>query len=412
VVDVNGRSVTPGNMFRGRDGAVVPTPPGYIRSFESETTVQPEGMKGSGSGTPGDETGGDETAEDGEDGAEDDDEGGDEAGNPLSGGEETGYAATVDVAEVVIDTTLQVAGDDTETAEETGEDIADGKTAGRMYGISAIILNSSKHPWVNPGTSGPFFAHGPGEAGPNPTTYRAYEALQDENENYRLFLEEADASGSQASVSEFDYGSGTNLALPTPQTFTYFQGGTYQDGSGHSFLEWGWWEDQDMGATGGLVGKSGANEFFAATNKIWHVEGDRTHPDYIDYLHRQGAAYTYSGDVYGVFVDGTGPTATELNGTGGFSCRIDFGSRQVTDVHIDATGAGCDVHLSGSGTLDPDGELEIENLSGTLKGHTTQNDPTFASGGVAGAKAEGVGGYWQAHDGSDYWASGEFHGKR
>ena len=244
------------------------------------------------------------------------------------------------------------------------------------------------------------------------STYRAYESYQDDNENYRLFLEETDSTGNHAQVTEFDYGYGSNQALATPQTFTYFQGGSYQDASGETYLEWGCWEDQNVGATQGLVGKNGADEFYAATNKIWFVRGNQTHEDYIDYLHQQGTVYAYSGDVYGVFVDGTGPTATELNGTGGFSCQIDYGSRQVTDFHIDAAGGGYDVHLSGSGSLSPNGEFDIENLSGTLSGHATQADPTYASGGVAGGKADGVGGYWQAHDGSDYWASGEFHGNR
>jgi hypothetical protein len=211
-------------------------------------------------------------------------------------------------------------------------------------------------------------------------------------------------------VTAFDYGS-YNPTLPTPlRTFTYFQGGSYKDASGHSFLEWGWWEDK---VDDGMVGEDSPDTFLAATQKIWHVEGDRTHPDYIDYLQGQGAVFSYSGDAHGVFLDSSGtppPVAEHLAGS--FSCDIDFGSRQVSKFKIDASGGGYDVHLNGSGTVDGNGELDVDDLTGTLSGQTVQDEPTGAGGVVLGAEAEGVAGAWHAHDGSHYWATGEFHGRR
>ncbi len=390
VLDVNGRTVTPGNMYRGRDGAVVPTPPGFVRAFESETAVQ------------GGETEGEEPAGQGE---EDGDSEGAEAGE-----EDAGPGATADAADLVTDTTLIETGVEA-AGGAAGENIAEGKTAGRISGIALLLVNDSGFPWYGPG-KGPFYLHGPNPLGSGADTHRAYESEHEDEPDYRLFLQETDTSGSYAEVTEFDWGYGENKALAAPRTFTYFKGGHYQDSSGKNFLEWGWWEDTGGGADMGKIGEGPAGAFYAATGKIWHVEGDQTHPDYIAYLHQQNASCNYSGDAHGVFVDSTPPTPTSAHLAGAFSCTINFGSRRFSGFLINASGGGRTVHLSGSGSIDPDGTFDIENLSGTLSGHPTQDDPTHVGGAVAGPKTEGVAVAWEAHDGAHYWATGEFHGKR
>ncbi len=69
-------------------------------------------------------------------------------------------------------------------------------------------------------------------------------------------------------------------------------------------------------------------------------------------------------------------------------------------------------NLSGSGRVDANGDLDIEQLSGTLNGQASQDGPTGAGGAVCGPRAEGVAGDWRAHDGNAHWATGEFHGRR
>jgi hypothetical protein len=314
------------------------------------------------------------------------------------------------VADLVTDTTLQETGIQTQENDTAEGDIAGGRTAGRVSGIAMLLVRSNGYPWHVTGISGPFYVYGPNPLGEGAAAHEAYEIQNEGDADYRLFLQETDATGNQAQVTEFDYGS-FNPTLPTPlRTFTYFQGGDYKDAGGHSFLEWGWWEDT---TNDGKIGEAGADWFLAATRKIWHVEGDRTHPDYIDYLQQQGAVYSYSGGAHGVFVDSSvGPPAAADHLAGSFFCTIDFGSRQVSDFHIDASGGIYDVHLSGSGTLDANGEMDVEDLSGTLFGHSVQDEPTAAAGVVCGPRAEGVAGAWHAHDGSHYWATGEFHGRR
>jgi hypothetical protein len=395
-LDVNGQTVTPGSMFRGRDGAVVPTPPGYVRSFEAQTSVRGGGPGGAGPGTgSGDDPAGDEEGD---------------GDPPVTGDGSTTPAASAGVADMLADTTVQETGIRTQESDAAGGGIAEGRTAGRVSGIAMLLVKSMGFPWHVSSTSGPFYVHGPNPLGDGADTHVAYELQHEGDADYRLVLQETDATGSKAQVTEFDYGS-LDPTLPTPlRTFTYFQGGSYKDASGHSFLEWGWWEDtQDDGK----IGESGAGWFLAATRKIWHVEGDRTHPDYIDYLQEQGAVFSYSGGAHGVFVDESAtpsPAAEPLAGS--FSCNIDFGSRQVSSFKIDASGGGYDVHLSGSGTVDANGELDVDDLTGTLSGHIVQDEPTGAGGVVLGAEAEGVAGAWHAHDGSHYWATGEFHGRR
>jgi hypothetical protein len=273
-----------------------------------------------------------------------------------------------------------------------------------------LLVRSNDYPWYSAGSSGPFYVYGPNPLGGGAVSHEGYEIRNEGDPDYRLLLQETDAVGDQAQVTEFDYGS-YSPSLPSPlRTFTYFQGGEYKDAGGNAYLEWGWWEDT---VNDGRIGEDGANLFFAAERKIWHVEGDRTHPDYIDHLRQQNAVYTYSGGAHGVFVDSSAsPSAAVDHLAGSFSCTIDFGSRQVSDFHIDASGGTYDVHLSGSGTLDANGELDVEDLSGTLSGHSVQDEPTAAGGVVLGGQAEGVAGAWHAHDGSDYWATGEFHGRR
>ncbi len=397
-VDVNGRIVTPGSMFRGRDGAVVPTPPGYVRAFEARTSVRGGGPEGAGPGTgTGDDPAGDEEGE-----------------APVTEGETTSPGTSAGVADLAADTTVQETGLQTQESDAAGGGIAEGRTAGRVSGLAMLLVRSTGFPWHVTSTSGPFYVHGPNPLGDGADTHVAYELQHEGDADYRLVLQETDATGSKAQVTAFDYGA-YNPTLPTPlRTFTYFQGGSYKDASGHSFLEWGWWEDtQDDGK----IGEAGADWFLAATQKIWHIEGDRTHPDTIDYLGRQGAAFSYSGDAHGVFLDSSGtppPIAEHLAGS--FSCDIDFGSRRVSSFKIDATGGDYGVHLNGSGTLNANGELDVDDLTGTLSKQGTpspvQDEPTGAGGVVLGAEAEGVGGAWHAHDGGHYWATGEFHGRR
>jgi hypothetical protein len=241
-------------------------------------------------------------------------------------------------------------------------------------------------------------------------THVAYEAGHANNIAYLLNTTE-DANGNQITVDYLDWHRGVgDMTAGIDQDFQYFQGDHYLDGKGTPYLEWGWWGDT-TGAADGYIGFDGASHYYAAQKKIWSIEGTQTHPDYIDYLHQHGAVYDYSGGAKGVYGSsaGTGPTP-ELSGS--FSCRINFGTREINNLDINVNGGGVNVHLNGNGSIEPDGTFGVTNMSGTIAGSPVNPMATLATGACFGAKADGVGGLWNAHDGGDKWATGEFHGER
>jgi hypothetical protein len=68
--------------------------------------------------------------------------------------------------------------------------------------------------------------------------------------------------------------------------------------------------------------------------------------------------------------------------------------------------------MTGSGTMDPNGEFDITPSGGSIAGNALDIPESGAGGAVVGGKAEGVGGTWWAHGGSDWYGVGEYHGKR
>ncbi|MBN2124919.1 MAG: hypothetical protein JW821_11540, partial [Deltaproteobacteria bacterium] len=264
-------------------------------------------------------------------------------------------------------------------------------------------------------------------------THVAYEERQEGNEQFKMLLTETDGTATKAQVTYLDWGYGQDISLTAKHDFQYFtvkynqDHGTsydidnpppecsYRDESGHAFLQWGWWEDLSP-TDPGLVGKEGGNDFYAATSKIWYIEGDMTHPDYIDYLQQQGANYIYSGEAKGVYGRYSPALAQELSGP--FSCSVNFASRQLSNVSIQASGGSVDVNLTGgSGTVQGDGTFDIESFSGniTVGGTAYSLDTNHSAGGGAffGATAQGIAGVWNANSAdANHWASGEFHGKR
>jgi len=390
IVDVNGQTVAPGTMYQGTTGNVMPTPPQVIRSFEAETFVPEDGEDGGDVPPP--------LAE-----PSDTEEGETNLLTALTGPGDN--ETTQEILDTLTETVSIETGTETEESQtQPGSDEPEGKTAGMASGIAALIVDGSGWP-VTGMDKGPFYNWGPNLFGEGVITHVAYEDNHEGNPSYILKLEEA-PDGSSAKVTDFDWGE----SVPTVNTqFTYFKGGSFEDGQGNTFLEWGWWEDT---SGSGKVG-SGEGSFYVATKKIWHVEGLLTDQEYISYLQRQNAVYAYSGEGKGVMVDTCAPGNYHLSGP--FSMEINFGTGSISDWHLnlsDGSGHSLSLHSS-SGVLHSNGEFDIDNVSGTFNG-STATDPSYTSAGgaVVGPRAEGVAGTYTAGDGGDYWATGEFHGKR
>lgn len=414
-LDVNGKTVGPGEMFKGETGQVIPTPPEVVKAFEQETEVKKEEEKTEEKET--EEKKKEEKEAEGEEEKAEEEEETDETSAVTETEEKTETEVQSDITENVTDTTQQETGTKTETKESS---IAEGKTAGRVGSVATIITgmgntNAFGKAWTSSTPLKDPLYQSPDATDLTDTTqtFDVYEAGHQNNESYKMTFQEASSNTKDMKVVYFAWGHNSNKALTASHVFQWHQGGRYTDDKGHEYLKWGWWEDTQT-SDKGLVGVDGTDKFYAASGKVWEIEGDRTHPDYISYLRQQNFSATYRGEAKGVYADSSISDVTNL--TGNFSCYIDFGSAQVTEFEIDVNddAGGHRVHIyNGSGTLDDDGGFNISGFSGTINGSSIAASPdTNARGGCAGGKAEGVGGLWQAHDGDAKWATGEFHGKR
>ena len=390
---VNGKSVPAGSMYNGKTGDTGPTPPGYVRQFQSETEV------GGGGGGEGDGEG------DGEG------EGEDVTGT----GDGTDPGDQADQTEDQSQTTQEQTGTET-TQTQTPDDISEGKILGEGSAVTTIITSGGAmgSAILGEGEEGPIYmSHEPNNFTGGAETHTAYNNDHEGDDAFKMVLQEQSETDMGIKVTYFDWGDGENQALETPHYFAWHDGGHYNNETGHDYLSWGWWEDTDTADFGHIAG---AASYYAAGAHIWEIEGDRTHPDYIDYLQQQNFSATYSGEANGVFADSCTPNVKFLNGN--FSCHVDFGSRDVTNFNIDVGhgGPGGDhqVHINNAiGTIASDGQFEVDAASGTINGASLTGEGAYGgAGGVFfGKKAQGVGGIWEAHSG-DYWATGEFHGKR
>ena len=411
-LDVNGESVSPGEMYNGETGTIIPTPPEVVKAFESETEVKKEEEAGGEEEKAEGEGEGEETAE-GEGGEEEGEEATDEAADLIDTGGETDHGEFIDISENVIETTQQETGTGTEIEDGTHDDIAEGKTAGRISAIAAIIVTSA---WLAHFDAGPplktpiYISDGENYLTEEAAAHEAFEATHGGDDNYRMDVKEQSDTNMDMKVDYFAWGS---VGTSDEHLFEWHHGGHYLDENGHEYLSWGWWED--TGAPLGKIAFGPGYDAYAAAEKIWEVEGDSTHADYISYLHQQGANYTYTGEAKGVFARTGGFDIRVLSGD--FSCNINFGNKHVSNFSIDAkeggTGPSVVNMTGGSGTLDNDGGFDISGFSGTINGQPLSGSPkTGASGGCAGGKAQGVGGVWWANEGNEHWAAGEFHGRR
>ncbi len=300
-----------------------------------------------------------------------------------------------------------------ETGTETGDaSIAQGKTAGRVSGIATLIVDGAGQAYESLGLKSPIYSYGPNKLTGGAETHITYEGMHPNDDDYKMTIQEQSYPSMDMKVTQFGWGPGTN-ATASLHYFKWNQGGSYTDENGHEYLEWGWWEDTSGTDPGQIATGS---DYRVATNKIWEIEGLRTHTDYISYLRQQGASYTYSGEAKGVIAhsdSGAGDFFVPQELSGSFSCHINFGNKQVSDFDINATGGAHSVHITGSGNLESDGGFKLGGFTGTIDGNSVADPGAAGAGGsLFGGKAEGMAGDWAANDGADYWATGEFHGKR
>jgi hypothetical protein len=412
-LDVNGKTVGPGEMFRGELGRVIPTPPQYAANFQAQTEVRKDDRKSGGAG-------------------------GAEGGKASRAIPQVGTLAGMPLLSPVppppeknLDQISQEQGNKTITDQTQGTNMLkdkvlaqDGKVAGEGSFIAAMITDGDKDglAFVLGGRNPMYFSSlvNPLNDSSGLESHTAYENAHPENSDFKMVVQETGGS-MEAQVNYFtmDHPVSTSLAL---HTFTYSKIGSYTDAKGSEYLSWGVWSDST--APVGKIREDDASPggaYFAAKGMIWHVEGDLTHPDYLDLLRKQNAVFSYSGSAVGVYAQSA--TSAEVQILGGtFSCQVNFGSRQVSNFNIDTSASGSyRVNLQGgSGSINEKGSFSISGSTfgadSSINGQPIAAGSTGANGAIFGAKAEGTAGTWYARGsgspGADYWATGEFHGRR
>ena len=396
-LDVDGKPVGPGEMFMGRTGVVVPTPPEIIKAIEQEARVRKAGsMSDEGAGEENENEMGKVDLSD--------------TGETADPGEQA------DMNVNTADKTRQYRR--AKAVSEAVSIISGGKTAGFIGSIATLITgkggtDKDGRAWVdtNPAKSPFYQGVNSLENGGNTKSHVAFEYVHEDNGNYKMVVLEQ-TSTKKAIVSQFAWGHVTNKALGTPHILEWNAGGNFANESGSEYLRWGYWEDPSATDTG-LIGQGVINNFYAASGRIWGVGGALTHPDVITFLHLTNRSYTYTGGANGVYAES--PASNVINLSGIFGCKINFGSARVNNFELKVSGGGnVEVHMkNGSGTLKSNGHFIVEGFQGNINGNNNiAGGFTGAEGALFGGKAEGTGGIWHAGDGAGKWATGEFHGKR
>ncbi len=384
-------------------GNVQDMDPGMAEQFMSETEAPaPEGE------APGEDEEGVEVEADGADEGEDasEEEGEDEDDSPVP-------IESDDTATIPTDTGefIDVTQDQTTAPLDVWE-TWEGKTTEEGGYFATIITDAADGIAYNessPVIKDPIYiSHVPNLFSGGLETHIGYAVDHEGKEDFKMMVEEIDPN-MDMKVTYFSWGNGSNIALGSPHLFKWNDGGCYKDENGHEYMKWGWWQDADPSS--GQIGTDAG--YYAATARIWEVEGKFTHSDTVSFLQQQNFSATYTGEAKGVYADSSKVDVSVL--TGSFSCHIDFGSAHVSnfDINVHDGSGGHQVHISGgSGTLGSCGSFEVGGFTGTINGADIYSGPdTGAVGSCFGAKADGVGGVWHAH-GGEKWATGEFHGKR
>lgn len=396
-------------------GMVNLTPLNEARQFESftETPVtegEETGEEDSGDTNEQDES--DKTDDEESDEEESDDEQTDDSSGSI--GDDGGLADT-DTS----DPSADVSQTQTEQEiDESSEENWEGMIAGAGSYVAAMITgasNDSGIAWNETNRDPMYISRNPSPFSGGAETHIAYENAHNNNDDYKMVIEEISDPAMDMKVTYFALNTGGNVVV-VDNYFEWHQGGHYLDENGHEYLMWGWW-DWVSGDASGKVGHDGTNVFYTAEGKIWEIEGKFTHADAITHLQQQNFTATYTGEAKGVYAQSDAANVDILSGI--FSCHIDFGVKQISDFEINVNGAGVDVHLyGGSGVLNGDGTFQLNGSSFISAGSTIDGNPIAgvgengANGACFGTNAQAVGGVWHAHDGADAWATGEFHGKR
>ncbi len=371
VLDVNGQIVGPGEMFMGKTGKVVPTPPEVIRTFDQETEVKTE----------------EELAEEKKE-EEKAPEAEEEEVTPDTG-EETGQQTAADQTENLGDITQEEVATQTENvntsagaASSVGDTVKDRPTS--FFGYFSALLtdttstNSLQDVFLS--TSRQDF---------NSSSVQGFGVIQDND-----FLKGQDRfSGTPTLTDAKVIGTEVNNLN---RTITSTEIGHNQ------FQEWGSWTM----TTSFTVDSND----YVIDNKGYYIFGENTPDSAVAGLSSLGSV-GYSGDAFGTYWTDTG--GTDMTGT--FSCTVDFNSPAVSNFDLSVSGGSKAASIQDATGSFSSSQFTIDAASGTWSltpGGTPPSTQREAYGSLYGDKAQKIGGVWGMKVDSTNGAQGIFMGDR
>jgi hypothetical protein len=370
VLDVDGQTVAPGQMFSGRTGQVIPTPPEVIRSFQQETEIRTDGAT-----SPGPDQGGAEK----------------EAASPPPPAAVTGGVAPL-VADIQANITNVV---QLQTVQEVEKENEQPEHKPRKdIGYFAAMLTST---------------HGSGYL--KDVFIQFDDHVQYENgvaKGMGLADSGSYIEGKAVGVSDTAPGlSRINLGV-SGDSGDLGSTRLIQDTSigSNDYMKWGYWTMTELVTIG--------TEDYYINNKAYYLIGQAT--DNLDRVRNLGNV-TYSGSAWGTFWSAAG--GADMSGS--FNTKVNFNSGALTDFNLSVSGGGRSASISGAGgNIYEYGNLannscshfDIDHASGEWKLDGVAPVYKAAQGTLYGPNGEHIGGVWGMYGNSSEGAAGIFQGSR
>lgn len=369
VLDVDGRAVPPGQMFNGRTGQVIPTPPDVIRSFQQATEIRTEGAKGEAPPT------GEAPKTEGETS---------QSRPPMA---VTGTAPAIADIQANITTVVQVqTGQKTENPPDPAPPRDIGYFAAMLTNYTGSFLQDVFVQFEDHRRYDIDTATGKG--------------LYDDSWS----IEGRPNFGAEPLLSHIYLGTaGDSGDLGATRPISHASLGS------NSYMDWGYW-------TMSTPVNAGADQYYI-NNKAYYVLGQAT--ENLDRLKNLGEV-AYSGSAWGTYWAAAG--GTDLSGA--FSTKVNLNNGAVSEFTMelkDTLGGTKAKILNASGTVygyaNPGnnncGHFDINPASGTWAlNNSSANLKNAAQGALYGPNAEHIGGVWGMYRDSTEGAAGVFQGSR
>jgi hypothetical protein len=373
ILNVNGQTVLPGQMYNGQTGQIGPTPPDVIRSFQQATGMGPQGQQQGATQGEGE---------------------GDEGGPPLGGTNgQANQGASADLTALTADQTSVQTGAQTEKETASPEIIP---YPGPLQGYFATLLR--KNPFQD------VFLNYQSGYSPGMTS-------NDDG------LTELRQHGIINSSDYFDF-SGS----PTVHDTACIGGScaNYQEGDPggvirylgqNAYAQWGYWTS-NVDSSFTITGGSSPGTYSVVNEQTWFIEAKHITTS-TEIAAIATGDYAYGGEAHGTYSNGS--TAANMSGT--FNSTVHFGSASVKNFDLSVSGGGHSANFSWSGTQsissNSGGNYFALTAGATAKIDGASVSYKQVSGSLVGSNAQGMIGAWGAAcTTSGVGAAGIFSGTR